>query len=106
MTTLNLKSFAQLLTERLQSLFAGNRPMPRAVERILQPPSIEQESQAMEEESEAAFLARIAHLPEAERTASIQSRQWYAALATRQSIAEVKWRQQRYLETGNPLYRP
>lgn len=106
MITVNLKPFAQVLTERLQSLFVGHKLLPRTDERILQQPSIEQASQAMNVDSEAAFLASIAHLPEAERTARIQRRQWYAALAARQGIAEVEWRQQRYQETGNLLYRP
>jgi hypothetical protein len=102
MNTVNVKPLIQQLRERLLSFFVGHRAMPQVVERTLQP-SVEP---AAPVDSEDAFLADIAHLPEAERTERSHRRQMYAAIAARQGIAAVEWCQQRYQETGNPLYRP
>lgn len=106
MTTVNLRPIAQHLMERLHSIFAGHRPMQPASRRVPQPPAVEQESQEIIMDAEVVFLASIAHLPEIERSERIQRREWYAAMAARQAIAEVEWRQQRYQQTGNSVYRP
>jgi hypothetical protein len=103
MTTVNFKPLAQHLTGRIQNIFARARPMQRSAELTIYSPSLEQDATV---DAEVAFLTSIAHLPEAERNDHIQRRKWYAAMAARQGIVEVEWRQQQYPQTGNPLYRP
>jgi hypothetical protein len=106
MTTVNFKPLAQHLTGRIQYIFARSRLIQRNAEGTIYSPSLEQETQEATVDAEVAFLTSVAHLPETERNEHIQRRQWYAALAARQGIAEVEWRQQQHPQTGNPHYRP
>jgi hypothetical protein len=97
MTTLNIK----LLAKQALSLFSerGTRH-PRVPQ-----PQAALSGQAPDKDTETAFLASIAHVPEAERARRIQRREWYVRLAARQGIADVEWRAQQYQRTGEEVYR-
>jgi hypothetical protein len=100
MTTVHYKPFVQHLTEHLQNVVARYRSVGGGIEQVINTPSMEQETTV---DVEVAFLTSIAHLPEAERNEHIQRREWYAAMAARQGIAEVEWHQQQFQQTGNLL---
>ena len=105
MITVNVKPLAQRLMHPILGLFFGQSASPQSVGQAQTAWQTAQMPQEIDNDTESAFLASIADLPEAERAKRIQRRAWYAQMATRQGIDEVEWRAEQYQRTGDVIYR-
>jgi len=106
MTSANVILATRQVIQSVLGALAPKRPTRQPVKPMPHAPAATPIAPQPAADTEAAFLASIADLPEAERAEQIQRREWYARLVARQGIADVEWRTQRYQETGDRSYRP